>query len=103
MAIDLTRACPPAPGCPKYEPTEISAASGSIVLYLDNTSGAPHNFLLGHQIGAPIASSPKVYGSRAITFTIENVPAGQYTFWCSVDNGYGPHYERGMVGTLVVN
>jgi plastocyanin len=103
LKIDLATACPPAPGCPIYSPTEISASSGTIVFYLANTSDADHNFLFGPEIGFAIAASPKVYGRHAITFVVEAVPAGSYTFWCTIDNGYGPHWERGMVGTLTVS
>lgn len=103
MAIDTTRACPPAPGCPYYSPVEINATAGTIVLYLANTSDAQHNILIGPAIGSPIAASPKVYGQRAVILTIEDVPAGSYAFWCTIDNGYGPHFERGMVGSLIVD
>ncbi len=102
MNIDTARRCPPAPGCPYFAPTEITVTAGTIVFYLDNPSGAPHNFLFGPDLDSPLVGSPKIFAGYKRLFTVENVPAGSYVFWCNIDNGYGPHFERGMVGTLTI-
>ncbi len=96
-------------GNPLFEPTEITVKAGSVSFFLQDVptpsllSGTRHNFVIGPALLDPIAQSADVPPLGAAVFTVESLPAGTYTFWCSINEGGGPHYAFGMVGTLSVS
>lgn len=85
-----------------FVPTEITAKAGDVSLFLTNfpNNAFPfdHDLKIGHELGREIASSPRMKNGETGTLTIENMPAGEYVFWCAVEQ----HYQNGMVGTLTV-
>ena len=94
---------------PVFDPKEASAKAGEVVFFLrgdqgDGPPGATHNFLLGPSIDAPpIAVSPVLATGEGVVLTIAELPAGTYTYWCTVPSPDGqPHSYYGMVGTLTV-
>jgi plastocyanin len=93
---------------PKFVPSEATAKAGTVMFFLHNDPGdgflVEHDFVLGRTLDSPpLAASPKVLAYRSITFTIEGVTPGTYTYWCSVRGGDGKsHSSLGMVGSLTV-
>lgn len=85
-----------------YEPTELTAKAGRVVIFLKSFMNKDfpldHNMLIGPEIGTPIVKSPTLDVGETGLWVIEDVPAGEYAFWCSIDS----HYEFGMIGTLTV-
>ena len=53
---------------------------------------------------SPLAVSPTLAANEAVTFTVEGLMPGTYTYWCTVPSpdGAQPHAQYGMVGTLTV-
>ena len=93
---------------PDFDPKEATAKAGEVVFFLRNDKGdgppAAHNFLLGSSLDAPpIAASPLMASGDGVVLTIADLPAGTYTYWCTVPSPDGqPHSYYGMVGTLTV-
>ena len=92
-----------------FQPNSITVPAGEATFLLKNGTEAPHNFVLGPDrpvcsqeactYGSVIAASPTVQaGDADLPFTIEDLAAGMYSFWCSIDD----HAVLGMVGTLTV-
>jgi plastocyanin len=86
-----------------FEPEDVSVKAGEVVLYVENVrqedlSGIQHahNFVLGKDLGDPLVQTPSITRGTAVLLTIADLPAGTYTYWCSV----GDHYQYGMQGTL---
>ena len=93
---------------PKFEPDEATAQAGEVVFFLRNDKGdgppAVHNFLIGSDIESPpLAASPTLMSGESIVFTVYELEAGTYTYWCTLPSPDGaPHSQYGMVGTLTV-
>lgn len=89
-----------APG-PVFAPAEVSAPAGTIKLFLTNPDArfdARHNFKIGGSLLATSAATPDILPGKAGVLTLEDVEAGEYVFWCSVQ----AHYLAGMQGVLTV-
>ena len=94
---------------PDFDPKEATAKAGEVVFFLRNDPGdgppaATHNFLLGSSLDAPpLAVSPVLASGEGVVLTIADLPAGTYTYWCTVASPDGqPHSYYGMVGNLTV-
>ena len=89
---------------PRFQPNAIQASAGTVTFFLRNVRylNVPHDFRLGPAVQQRQAASPLIQAGQSITFTVENLPPGTYTFWCDVSGGGTPHYAQGMVGTLTV-
>lgn len=85
---------------PLYNPNLITVPPGTIVLFLSNTDPVRerHDFHLGPEVRQVQARMASIGGGTSVILTISDVPAGSYTFWCSIQD----HYKFGMVGTLTV-
>ncbi len=89
-----------APG-PVFVPAEVSAPAGTITVFLTNPDerfDARHNFKIGGTLLATSAATPDILPGKAGVLTLEDVEAGEYVFWCSVQG----HYLAGMQGVLTV-
>lgn len=75
-----------------FDPTELTAAAGSITIELMNESGVPHNVAVD---GAGEPSETITEGSTSLNLDLE---PGEYTYYCAVPG----HREGGMEGTLTV-
>ncbi len=86
---------------PVFAPTEITASGGIIKLFLTNPDArydAQHNFKIGVALRAESAGSPDILPGHSGVLTLEDVEAGKYIFWCTVQS----HYLAGMQGLLTV-
>jgi plastocyanin len=78
-----------------FQPSTVTAASGTITITMHNNGQFPHNLQFDGQ-AAPIVPDNLTAGQSA-TATVTLAP-GTYTFFCPVPT----HRDRGMVGTLTV-
>lgn len=79
----------------KFDPTELTAAAGSVTLTLNNTSTIQHNIAIEDADGTELAAGDLVGKDETSTITVDLEP-GTYTYFCS------PHKSSGMTGTLTV-
>jgi plastocyanin len=94
-----------------YKPTEVAAMAGSVAFFVENVwpsgglnTGTRHNMAIGIVVGEPLVTSSPVAQGKAAIFTVEDLPAGEYVYFCTVVEGADriSHYKAGMVGKLVV-
>ena len=81
-----------------FKPNAMSVASGKVVFFLVNSGPSAHDMLIADSTGKTLARSSLVQSGDTYTFTINNLPAGTYVFYCDVPG----HKEAGMVGALTV-
>jgi plastocyanin len=77
-----------------WEPTDLSAAAGSVTIKLVNESDVPHAVEVEGN-GVEEESETITGGETELTVDLE---AGEYRFYCPV----GEHAQNGMDGTLTV-
>lgn len=79
----------------KFTASSASAGAGKVTLKMLNKSSVPHDIAVRgngvNQVGAIVQNG----GTSTVNV---NLPAGTYTFYCSVDG----HEAAGMKGTLIV-
>jgi plastocyanin len=78
-----------------YDKKQATVRPGRVAVRLVNNSSLPHNITIA-QGAKVIAATKTVTGGDATTTA--NIPAGNYVFYCSVDE----HRAGGMHGTLTV-
>jgi plastocyanin len=83
-------------GAFKFDPASLSAKAGSDTFDFTNDSPVTHDFCIEDSSGNQVGCTDQISGSTA-TLT-EDLQAGSYTFYCSVDG----HRAAGMEGTLTV-
>ena len=81
-----------------FKPRDISVSSGKVVFFLINSGPAAHDLLIADSSNKTLARSSLVQSGDTFTFTIDNLPAGKYVFYCDVPG----HRAAGMEGTLTV-
>jgi len=84
-----------------FEPATINATSGKVVFFLVNAGSASHDMVIKDKsTGArvPGAASELVSAGDTFVFTVSNLPAGSYTFFCDQPG----HEAAGMSGALTV-
>jgi uncharacterized cupredoxin-like copper-binding protein len=84
-----------------FEPSTISAPSGKVVFFLVNAGTASHDMVIRDKTtGARVsgAASELVSAGDSFVFTVSNLPAGKYTFFCDQPG----HETAGMSGELTV-
>jgi plastocyanin len=80
-----------------YDTTKLSAKrAGQVTIDFDNPSQVPHDVCLEGSNGDEIGCSETI--SQGTASLSDDLDAGKYTFYCSVDG----HREAGMEGTLTV-
>jgi plastocyanin len=83
----------------KFDPDTITAPSGKVVFYLVNAgTAASHNLVIRNASGTRLAGSNLVSSGDSVVFTVDNIAAGTYTFFCDQPG----HESSGMKGTLTV-
>jgi plastocyanin len=82
-------------GALKFDPTSLEATAGQVTIDFTNDSSLPHNVTIEGN-GIEEVASDTVTGAKSSVSA--DLPAGTYTFYCSVDG----HKAAGMEGTLTV-
>jgi nitrite reductase (NO-forming) len=84
----------------KFDPSTISAPSGKVVFFLVNSGTASHDMIIRDSSGNRVsgAASELVSAGDSFVFTVSNLPAGTYSFFCDQPG----HEASGMKGTLTV-
>ncbi|MHB8500553.1 MAG: plastocyanin/azurin family copper-binding protein [Candidatus Acidiferrales bacterium] len=80
----------------KFDPNSISVPHGKAVFYLVNTGTVSHDMIITDSASNRIAGSDLISAGDTFVFTVDNLPAGTYTFFCDQPG----HESSGMKGTL---
>lgn len=80
-----------------YDTETLTADSGNVTIALDNPAPIAHDVAV-EDSGKELGKSAIVTG-ESTSVTLQNLPPGQYTFYCTVPG----HRQAGMEGTLTVN
>jgi plastocyanin len=83
----------------KFDPATISMSAGKAVFYLVNAGTTSHDMSIRDSTGATIAHSDLVSAGDSFVFTVDNISAGTYAYFCSQPG----HEAAGMKGTLTVS
>jgi plastocyanin len=81
---------------PAFDKTSLEASAGEVTIDFTNDTGFPHNVTIEGGSADGEATDTISEGDASLTVDLE---AGEYTYYCSVDD----HRDDGMEGTLVVN
>lgn len=81
----------------KYNTTKLAAKSGEVEVKFTNDSSIPHNVTVEDSSGKELGATKDLTKSKG-TLDLKAVPAGSYTFFCSIPG----HEAAGMKGTLTV-
>ena len=82
----------------KFDPSNITHASGNIVFWLVNSGSTQHDMSIRNSSGSTIATSELVSAGDTQEFDVNNIAAGTYTFFCTQPG----HEASGMRGTLTI-
>jgi len=85
----------------KFQPKTISGVSaGKVVFFLVNdSSSTAHDMVIADSSGTTVARSTLVQPGNTETFTVPDLKAGSYVFYCDLPG----HRAQGMEGTLTVS
>jgi len=85
-----------------FYPYDLKAKAGRVEIFLSSfpnkQNPLDHDMQIGLELLKPLVASPILEVGEKGLWVIEDLPAAQYVFWCSVQS----HYSRGMTGTLAV-
>jgi plastocyanin len=81
-----------------FKPKDLTVGSGKVVFFLINSGPAAHDMLIADSTGKTLARSSLVQAGDTFTFTVNDLAAGKYVFYCDVTG----HRAAGMEGTLTV-
>jgi len=81
-----------------FKPKDMTVSSGKVVFFLVNSGPSAHDMLIADSTGKTVARSSLVQSGDTFTFTVANLAAGKYVFYCDVPG----HRASGMEGTLTV-
>jgi len=81
-----------------FKPKDMTVSSGKVVFFLINSGPSAHDMLIADSTGKTLARSSLVQSGDTFTFTVANLAAGKYVFYCDVPG----HRASGMEGTLTV-
>jgi uncharacterized cupredoxin-like copper-binding protein len=81
-----------------FNPSTINAPAGKVVFFLVNAGTTSHDMVIRDSSGniVPGATSELVQAGDSSVFTVSNLAAGTYTFFCNQPG----HESSGMKGTL---
>lgn len=82
----------------KFDPSSITVPSGKVVFFLVNAGTVSHDMIIQDSGNNHVASSELISAGDSFTFTVDNIAAGTYTFYCDQPG----HEASGMKGTLTV-
>jgi plastocyanin len=80
----------------KFDPATLTVPSGKVVFYLVNGGTVSHDFVIRDSAGNKVEASDLVSAGDSFVFTVSNLPAGTYTYFCNQTG----HEAAGMKGTL---
>jgi len=81
-----------------FDPSAINAPSGKIVFYLVNAGTVSHDMIIRDSSNHRVDGSELISSGDALVFTVDQIAAGTYTFYCDQTG----HEASGMKGTLTV-
>jgi plastocyanin len=81
-----------------FSPNTISAPAGKVVFFLVNSGTVSHDLIIRDSSKTRVAASELISAGDSFVFSIDNLPAGSYTFYCDQPG----HESSGMTGTLTV-
>ncbi len=81
-----------------FSPSTISVPSGKLVFFLVNTGTVSHDMIIRDSSGQRVsgAASELVSAGDSFVFTVSNLPAGSYSYFCDQLG----HEASGMKGTI---
>ena len=82
----------------KFDPSTLSAPSGKVVFYLVNAGTTSHDLIIRDSANNRIEGSELISAGDTFVFTVNNIPAGTYTYFCDQSG----HEASGMKGTLTI-
>jgi len=82
----------------RFDPSTISVTHGKVVLFLVNGGTISHDLVVTDSSGKRMGASELISAGDSAVLTIDNLPAGTYTFLCDQPG----HEQAGMKGTLTV-
>lgn len=82
----------------KFDPSTISVTHGKVVFFLVNGGTISHDLVVTDSSGNRLGASELISAGDSAVLTIDNLPAGTYTFFCDQPG----HEQQGMKGTLTV-
>ena len=82
----------------KFDPSSVSVSHGKVVFFLVNSGTTSHDMIIVDSSNAKVAGSELVSAGDSFVFTVDNLAAGSYSFYCDQPG----HKDAGMVGTLTV-
>lgn len=82
----------------KYAPSTIEAPNGKVVFYLVNSGTVAHNLIIRDSANRRLKTSELVSAGDVSVFTVDNIAAGTYSFFCDQQG----HEASGMKGTLTI-
>ena len=82
----------------KFDPSSIDATHGKVVFYLVNDGTTSHDMIIADASNNKVAGSELVSSGDSFVFTVDNLAAGTYVFYCDQPG----HRDAGMHGTLTV-
>ena len=82
----------------KFDPSTVSATHGKVVFFLVNGGSVAHDMIIRDSSGNRLAGSELVSAGDSFVFTVDNIAAGTYTYFCDQPG----HEASGMKGTLTV-
>ena len=82
----------------KFDPSTITAPNGKVVFWLVNAGSVSHDMVIRDSSSNRISGSSLISSGDQVAFTVDNLAAGTYTFFCD----QAGHEASGMKGTLTV-
>ena len=87
----------PEDGSLAFDPDSLTATAGALTITYSNPSSVEHNIAVEGD-AAGVLGETETFAEGEQDLTIDDIPEGQYTFFCTVPG----HREGGMEGTLLV-
>ena len=82
----------------KFDPSTISAPGGQVVFFLVNGGTTSHDMVIRDSSNNRIDGSELISAGDTFVFTVNNIKAGTYTYFCD----QAGHEASGMRGTLTI-
>lgn len=82
----------------KFDPSTLSEPSGKLVFFLVNAGSVAHDMIIRDSSGNRIDGSELISAGDSFVFTVNNISAGTYTYFCDQPG----HESSGMKGTLTI-
>jgi plastocyanin len=82
----------------KFDPSTISAPSGTVVFYVVNGGISSHDMVIRDSSNNRVDGSELISAGDTFVFTVNSIPSGTYTIFCDQPG----HEASGMKGTLTI-